>query len=232
MPRKVHGRPEPLPPLPCPLPYDANGMWTKATTAAARTCVLRNLERDLSWWRDRKECKAGRRRIPDVDATLCRVRAQNPRMVLTNFMLIRSRRGRLQAKILHDPGDERGPTRHWPARPVAALQQLSEVQRRIDEGTLPPLADFVAILNLHDSPNQFARFDWCGRVPLLSNSRVSAENRDLMMPDFSFAPLSYLTNMIDANLSSALSVPRRSRPITFRHHTRILRCRGNFLKCI
>lgn len=199
-------RPAPNPPLPCPLPYDATGRWTTETTAAARQCVLHNLERDLSWWRKQKsECGAMR---PDIDGTLCRVRAQHPRSVLTNMMLLRSVNGRLQAMILQDPGDERGPMRHWPGRPVAAIQQLAAVQQRIDDGRLPPLPNFTAILNPHDSPYQFARFNWCGLAPVLSNSRVSNENRDLMMPDFSFAPFSYLTNIIDANLSAALSVPR------------------------
>ena len=202
------GRPEPLAPLPCPLPYDASGAWTTATTSAARQCVLNNLERDLKWWRKKQQtCAAGS--TPDVDATLCRVRSQGPRSVLTNMMLLRNVRGRLSAMILLDPGDERGPMRHWPGRPVAAIQQLAAVQQSIDEGRLRPLPEnFTAILNPHDSPNQFARYDWCGHVPLLSNSRVSGENRDLMMPDFSFAPFSYLTNMIAANLSAAMSVPR------------------------
>ncbi len=46
----------------------------------------------------------------------------------------------------------------------------------------------------------------CGLVPLLSNARVSNEHRDLMMPDFSFAPFSYLTNLIDADSAAAFSV--------------------------
>lgn len=129
--------------------------------------------------------------------------------MLTNMMLLRNVGGRLAAMILLDPGDERGPMRHWPGRPIAALQQLAAVQDSIDQGRLPPLpANFTAVLNPHDSPNQFARHDWCGFVPLLSNSRVSGENRDLMMPDFSFAPFSYLTNAISANASAAASVPR------------------------
>ena len=199
-------RPDPLPPLPCQLPYDTStGEWTRETSSAARNCILRNLERDFSWWRERPTCTT---RLPDVDATLCRLRSQGPRAVLTNMMLLRSVNGRLSAKILLDPGDERGPMRHWPGRPVAALQQLAAVQQRIDDGLLPPLPNFTAILNPHDQPQQYARMDWCGMVPILSNSRVSMEHRDLMMPDFSFAPFSYLTNMIDANASSALAVPR------------------------
>ena len=188
--KKARGRPPPLPPLPCPLPYDTAGRWSEATTAAARECVLRNLNRDLSWWRKPRVCSAERARVPDVDGTLCRVRSQGPRNVLTNMMLLRSINGRLSAMILHDPGDERGPMRHWPGRPVAALQQLAQVQEAMDDGRLPPLPNFTAILNPHDSPNQYARYDWCGLVPLLSNSRVSMEFRDLMMPDFSFAPFS------------------------------------------
>ena len=93
-------------------------------------------------------------------------------------------------------------------RTVAALQQLSALQQRIDDGLLPPLPNLTAILNPHDSPQQFARTDWCGLAPILSNSRVSGENRDLMMPDFSFAPFGYLTNMIDANMSAGVAVPR------------------------
>ena len=162
MAKKPHGRRPPLPPLPCALPYDAAGQWSPATTAAARECVLRNLDRDVSWWRrQKKDCDLARRRIPDVDATLCRVRSQGPRSVLTNMMLVRSVHGRLQAMILQDPGDERGPMRHWPGRPVAAIQQLAAVQRRIDEGVLPPLPNFTAVLNPHDQPYQVARYDWC-----------------------------------------------------------------------
>ena len=165
MAKKPHGRRPPLPPLPCALPYDAAGQWSPATTAAARECVLRNLDRDVSWWRrQRKDCDLARRRIPDVDATLCRVRSQGPRSVLTNMMLVRSVHGRLQAMILQDPGDERGPMRHWPGRPVAAIQQLAAVQQRIDEGVLPPLPNFTAVLNPHDQPYQFARYDWCAVV--------------------------------------------------------------------
>jgi len=98
--------------------------------------------------------------------------------------------------------------RHWPGRTVAALQQLAAVQQRIDEGRLQPLPNFTIILNPHDVPQQFARVDWCGFAPVLSNSRVSGENRDLMMPDFSFAPFGYLTNMIEANFSGVAAVPR------------------------
>lgn len=198
-------RPPALPPLPCPLTYDAAGRWTPSTITAARQCVLNNLERDLSWWRKRKGCSSN---LLDVDATLCRLRMQGPRNVLTNMMLVRSVHGRLFASILLDPGDERGPMRHWPARTVAALQQLAAVQQRIDAGLLPPLPNLTAIVNPHDSPQQFTRTDWCGFAPILSNSRVSGENHDLMMPDFSFAPFGYLTNMIDANMSGSSSVPR------------------------
>lgn len=202
-------RPDPLPPLPCPLPYDMKTQeWTPSTTLAARKCVLANLERDLGWWRDGQKLGQCKSRLADVDATLCRLRAQGLKNVLTNMMLLRSENGRLSAKILLDPGDERGPMRHWPGRPIAALQQLAAVQHHIDDGTLPPLPNFTAIVNPHDQPQQYARNDWCGLVPLLSNSRVSAENRDLMMPDFSFAPFSYLTNMIHANASAGFSVPR------------------------
>lgn len=143
-----------------------------------------------------------------MDGTLCRLRTSGPRNVLTNMMLVRSTNGRLSAMIMIDPGDERGPNRHWPGRTLAMLQQLAAVQQRIDDGKLPPLADFTAILNPHDSPQQFARTNWCGMVPVLSNSRVSGENRDLMMPDFSFAPFSYLTNVIEANMSAKAVVPR------------------------
>ena len=202
-----HHRPPALPPLPCPLTYDAAGRWTPKTISDARTCVLNNLERDLSWWRTRKGCLQARQ-VPDIDATLCRLRMDAPRMVLTNMMMVRSVNGRLVASILLDPGDDRGPMRHWPGRTIAALQQLAAVQNRINAGVLAPLPNFTVIVNPHDSPHQFARNDWCGLAPVLSNSRVSGENRDLMMPDFSFAPYGYLTNMIDANMSGSSAVPR------------------------
>ena len=201
--------PPALPPLPCKLRYPAtDGTWSQETSVDARQCVLRNLERDLAWWRTERSSRCNRPRSPDVDGTLCRVRAQDRLQVLTNMMLLRSSNGRLSARILLDPGDVRGPMRHWPARPIAALQQLSALQQRIDDGTLPPLPNFTAIINPADQPLQDARTDWCGLVPVLSNSRVSGENRDLMMPDFSFAPFSYLTNSIGANMSATLSVPR------------------------
>ena len=60
---------------------------------------------------------------------------------------------------------------------------------RSDEGLMPPLPNFTAIVNPHDRPYQEARLNWCGLVPLLSNSRIAGSYRDLMMPDFSFAPL-------------------------------------------
>ena len=199
-------RPPALPPLPCPLTYGADGRWTSATISAAHQCVRNNLERDVDWWRQNvKKCGS---RAPDIDGTLCRLRMHSPRSVLTNMMLVRSSNGRLSASILLDPGDERGPLRHWPARTVAALQMLAAVQQRIDDGLLPPLPNLTAILNPHDQPQQFAHTDWCGLAPILSNSRVSGTNRDLLMPDFSFAPFGYLTNMIDANMSSTSAVPR------------------------
>ena len=205
--------PRPYPPAslppPCKLRYSAaDGTWSQEAGVDARQCVLRNLERDLAWWRTERSSRCNRPRSPDVDGTLCRVRAQDRRQVLTNMMLLRSSNGRLSARILLDPGDGRGPMRHWPARPIAALQQLSALQQRIDDGTLPPLPNFTAIINPADRPVQDARADWCGLVPVLSNSRVSGENRDLMMPDFSFAPFSYLTNSIGANMSTTVSVPR------------------------
>ena len=199
-------RPPALPPLPCPLTYGADGEWLPSTITAARQCVLNNLERDLAWWKNRRNCP--RNEPPDIDGTLCRLRMLGDRQVLTNFMLVRSHNGRLSAATLLDPGDDKGPMRHWPGRTVAAVQQLAAVQERIDAGLLPPLPNLTAILNPHDEPYQFARTDWCGFAPILSNSRVSGENRDLMMPDFSFAPFGYLTNMIDANMSNSASVPR------------------------
>ena len=168
----AYRRPAPLPVLPCRLPYGPDGQWSAVTTKAARQCVIRNLERDLKWWQEHRGAKENQRcaaRRPDVDGTICRMRLHGQRAMLTNTMLLRSSNGRLSATILLDPGDERGPMRHWPARPVAALQQLTQVQGLIDAGRLAPLPDFTAILNPHDKPQQFARVDWCGLVPLISN---------------------------------------------------------------
>lgn len=61
----------------------------------------------------------------------------------------------------------------------------------MDTRKLPVLPDFVAVLNPHDSPYQLDSNNWCGLAPIISNSRVTGEHRDLLMPDFSFAPLSY-----------------------------------------
>ncbi|KAL1500667.1 hypothetical protein AB1Y20_013314 [Prymnesium parvum] len=194
------------PPPPCPLPYAADGSWTDETSLAARRCVRLALRASLGWWR--AACAPRPAPPLDVDATLCRLRGVSARAVLTNMLLLRSSGGRLSAAILIDPSDERGPMRHWPARPVAALQQLAELQSRIDAHEYPPLPDFVAVLNPHDSPYQMDSNNWCGLAPILSNSRVTGEHRDLLMPDFSFAPLSYLTNMLEANMSAALSVPQ------------------------
>ena len=196
------------PPPPCPLPYGEGGAWTHETTLAARRCVLDGLHRDLDWWK-KGSCQG--REIPakaDLDGTLCRLRSVSSRAVLTNMLLLRSVGGQLSATIMLDSSDERGPMRHWPARPVAALQQLAELQLRIDNHELPPLNDFTAILNPHDSPYQVNGNNWCGLVPIISNSRVKGEHRDLLMPDFSFAPLSYLTNSLTVNMSASLAVPQ------------------------
>ena len=179
------------PPPPCPLPYASDGSWTAHTTLSARRCVREALQRDLEWWRS-SSCHGGPARsdvAPDIDATLCRLRAVSPRSVLTNMMLLQSHGGRMSASILLDPADDRGPMRHWPARPIAALQQLAELQRAIDARELAPLPDFIAVLNPHDAPYQLDGNNWCGLAPILSNSRVTGEHRDLLMPDFSFAPL-------------------------------------------
>jgi hypothetical protein len=142
------------PPPPCPLPYGADGTWTEATTKAAQRCVLDGLALDLKWWRH-ESCRGRQQPATfDLEGTLCRLRAVSPRAVLTNMLLLRSLGGHLSATILLDPSDERGPMRHWPARPVAALQQLADLQQRIDARELPELPDFTAILNPHDSPYQ------------------------------------------------------------------------------
>ena len=127
--------PRPYPPASLPSAVQAALLggrwhWSQEAGVDARQCVLRNLERDLAWWRTERSSRCNRPRSPDVDGTLCRVRAQDRRQVLTNMMLLRSSNGRLSARILLDPGDGRGPMRHWPARPIAALQQLSALQQR------------------------------------------------------------------------------------------------------
>ena len=66
-------RPPALPPLPCPLTYGADGEWLPSTITAARQCVLNNLERDLAWWKNRRNCP--RNEPPDIDGTLCRTDA-------------------------------------------------------------------------------------------------------------------------------------------------------------
>ena len=190
----------------CALPYD-NGRWTAATTEAARRCIMHSLQRDLKWWRT-ESCHGSPEppdaHLPDIEATLCRVRAQNPHTVLTNMMLLQSRGGNLSALCLVDPGDERGPRRHWPGRTIAAIQQLAELQQRVHEGALPPLPDFVAILNPHDQPQQLAANGWCGLLPILSNSRTAGAHRDLLMPDYSFSSTIYLTNSL-INMSNQTS---------------------------
>ena len=48
-----------------------------------------------------------------------------------------------------------------------------------------------------DHPEQVARkTSWAGLLPLLSSSRVAGKHRDLLMPDFSFAPGLYMTNTL------------------------------------
>lgn len=187
--RRVKAAPYRAPPT-CLLPYGADGRWSAQTLTAAKKCVFANLERSLEWWRS-GSCEGGPRlSLVDIDASLCRIRALGPRQVLTNMMLLQSVGGRMSAKILLDPADERGPMRHWPARPVAAIQQLAVLQDQIDSGRLPQLPDFVAVLNPHDAPYQSVSRSWCGLAPLLSNSRVDGLHHDLLMPDFSFAPIS------------------------------------------
>lgn len=193
----------------CTLPYD-NGQWTAATTNAARRCIMDSLHRDLEWWRtascaEQPDASPG---PPNIEATLCRVRAQNKHTVLTNMLLLQSRGGKLSALILVDPNDPRGPKRHWPGRTISALQQLAELQQQMHDGVLPPLPDFVAILNPHDQPEQHAANGWCGLLPILSNSRTAGVHRDLLMPDYSFASTMYLTNALVANMSQLASVPQ------------------------
>jgi len=166
------------------------------------------LQRDLEWWRTASCPGRNASHKPDIEATLCRVRAQNRHTVLTNMMLLQSRGGSLSALILVDPSDPRGPKRHWPGRTISVLQQLAELQQRISEGVLRPLPDFVAIVNPHDQPEQLASSGWCGLLPILSNSRTSGVHRDLLMPDFSFASTMYLTNALVANMSQLASVPQ------------------------
>lgn len=192
----------------CPLPYGDGGLWTDNTTRVAQQCVLDKLKRDLGWWK-LHSCRGRQQPAKaDLDGTLCRLRAASPRSSLTNLLLLSSVGGKLLAMIMLDPSDPRGPMRHWPGRTIAALQQLSELQERIQARELPPLPDFTAILNPHDEPYQLAGNNWCGLVPIISNAHISGVHRDLLMPDFSFAPLAYLTNMLDANLSASLAVPR------------------------
>ena len=95
------------------------------------------------------------------------------------MVLLQSRGGNLSALLLVDPGDERDPRRHWPGCPIAALQQLAELQQRIREGVLPPLPEFVAIINPHDQPEQLATNGWCGLLPISSNSRTLGAHRDV-----------------------------------------------------
>ena len=176
-----------------------------------RQCVLACLERDLEWWR-RSSCRrqAPRsKRSPELDATLCRLRSQGGELksrVLTNMVVVRSIDGNLSAAVLHDPGDPFGPSRHWPARAVAVLLQMASLRDRIMDGALPPLPSFVAVINPHDHPQQHARTDWCGLLPLLSNARVQGAQRDLLAPDFSFGADSYLTNTL-SDLGVHASVP-------------------------
>lgn len=171
-------------------------MMSAAAARDAQEGVLASLRSDLEWWR-LLGTRSGR--APDLDATLCRIRAKRPHRrtggTLTNMLLLRSRGGRFGAAILLDPADISGPLKRWPARAVAALLQLSLLQMAIDTGRLPTLPDFVAVLNPHDSPEQMAlNSSWTGLLPLLSNSRIRGEHRDLLMPDYSFAPGAYLTS--------------------------------------
>lgn len=184
--------------------------------ATERRTILDSLERDLEWWRhtqcgrsaDHSSACSGRTdssTLPDVDATLCRIRTRrhdnrrkDATLTLTNMMLLRARHGRLSAAILIDPGDRRGPRKSWPARTLAALFQISALQDAIARGSWAPLRDFVAILNPHDFPEQVARTtSWTGLLPLISNSRVPGKHRDLLMPDYSFAPSAYMTNTLN-----------------------------------
>ena len=166
---------------------------------SAREAVIDVLERSLAWWRQLSPSPLS----PDVDGSLCRLRARRHDnrgrdfSTLTNMVLVRAVGGRLSAAILIDPADGRGPRKHWPARALAVLFQLSVLQSEIEQGRLPQLPDLVAVLNPHDHPEQVARTtSWVGLLPLLSSSRVLGKHRDLMMPDYSFAQSAYLTNTL------------------------------------
>ena len=191
----------------CTLPY-VDGQWTERTTKTAQRCILDSLQQDIDWWRHSACPDDHNVDTPDVESTLCRVRAQNRHTVFTNMILLRSHGGSLSALILVDPNDPRGPRRHWPGRTIGTLQQLAELQQSIRDGKLPPLPDFIALVNPHDQPEQLASSGWCGLLPILSNSRTRGVHRDLLMPDYSFASTMYLTNSLVANMSDQASVPQ------------------------
>eukprot|EP00966_Prymnesium_polylepis_P274195 6334441-Prymnesium_polylepis.1 len=125
---------------------------------ASRACILDDLRTRLDWWRH-SSCTGGppASRTPDVGATLCRIGAQGRSSKLTHMLLVRSLGdgSRLRAAILIDQGDKRlldGPDGRlsgstWPARALATLEQLAELQQQIDTGALPPLPPFTAIIN-------------------------------------------------------------------------------------
>jgi hypothetical protein len=175
-----------------------------------RQTVLDLLEQDLGWWRH--SGRTATCTLPDLDATLCRIRTRRhdnrgkevSAPTLSNMVLLRSRDGRLSAAILIDPGDRRGPRKSWPARALAALFQVSTLQDAIARSSLTALPDFVAILNPHDFPEQVSRTtSWAGLLPLISNSRVPEKHRDLLMPDYSFAPGAYMTHTLSPAASTS-----------------------------
>ena len=175
---------------------------------SVRACILADLRARLDWWRS-ESCAGGppSSRIPDIEATLCRLGAQSRAATLTNMLLVHSQGGgSLAAAVLVDQGDKHiisTRNAHWPARTLAVLEQLSELQRQIDLGALPPLPPFTAIINPYDDPQQHRGTDWCGFVPLLSNSAARSpdgevQHRDLLMPDYSHAHAGYLAGPLDS----------------------------------
>jgi hypothetical protein len=77
---------------------------------------------------------------------------------------------------------------------------------RREQGRLKPLPEFIAILNPHDQPYQTSRAShWCGLLPLLSNSRITGNHHDLLMPDYSFAPHACAAHAAAAPHSPALA---------------------------
>lgn len=130
---------------------------TDRATASAREAVFAALQERLRWWQS-ESCGGSTPpspRAPDVDATLCRLGTQTKGFVLTNQLLVRNLHGRLHAVILIDQRDKHlndTKVSWWPARSLAQLQQLAELQARVDEHSLPALPPFTVLVSSHDSP--------------------------------------------------------------------------------